>query len=108
MIKAPFRRRSAGPRPVTETQPEAAAVLTALADPVIVLDRNGEIRLVNTAAEQFFGLGAAALRGSALADLVTPHSPLMELVDAVWRSGNTFSEYDMPLEGARFGSRTVT
>ena len=108
MIKAPFRRRSAGPRPVTETQPEAAAVLTALADPVIVLDRNGEIRLVNTAAEQFFGLGAAALRGSALADLVTPHSPLMGLVDAVWRSGNTFSEYDMPLEGARFGSRTVT
>jgi len=108
MIKAPFRRRSAGPRAVIETQPEAAAVLTALADPVIVLDRNGEIRLVNTAAEQFFGLGAAGLRGSALADLVTPHSPLMGLVDAVWRSGNTFSEYDMPLEGARFGSRTVT
>jgi two-component system, NtrC family, nitrogen regulation sensor histidine kinase GlnL len=108
MIKAPFRRRSTGQRPVTETQPEAAAVLTALADPVIVLDRSGEIRLVNTAAEQFFGLGAAALRGTALADLVTPHSPLMELVDAVWRSGNTFSEYDMPLEGARFGSRTVT
>jgi two-component system, NtrC family, nitrogen regulation sensor histidine kinase GlnL len=108
MIKAPFRRRSAGQRPVTETQPETAAVLTALADPVIVLDRSGEIRLVNTAAEQFFGSGAAALRGGALADLVAPHSPLMGLVDAVWRSGNTFSEYDMPLEGARFGSRTVT
>jgi two-component system nitrogen regulation sensor histidine kinase GlnL len=108
MIKAPFRRRSTAQRPVIETQPETAAVLTALADPVIVLDRSGEIRLVNTAAEQFFGLGAAALRGTALADLVAPHSPLMELVDAVWRSGNTFSEYDMPLEGARFGSRTVT
>ncbi len=32
-------------------------MLAALADPVIVLDRNGEIRLVNTAAEQFFGSG---------------------------------------------------
>ncbi|MGA8381809.1 MAG: ATP-binding protein [Stellaceae bacterium] len=108
MIKAPFRRRGGQPRPVAETQPEAAAVLAALADPVIVIDRTGDIRLVNTAAEQFFGLGAAALRSSALADLVAPHSPLLGLVDAVWRSGNTISEYDMPLEGARFGSRSLT
>ncbi len=108
MIKAPFRRRGASPRPVAETQPDAAAVLTALASPVIVIDRSGEIRLVNTAAEQFFGLGASALRGSALADLVVPRSPLLELVEAVWGSGNTISEYDMPLEGVRFGSRSVT
>jgi two-component system, NtrC family, nitrogen regulation sensor histidine kinase GlnL len=108
MIKAPFRRRSATPRPVAKSEPEAAAVLAALADPVIVIDRGGEIRLVNTAAEQFFGLGATALRGYALANLVAPHSPLLGLVDQVWRGGNTISEYDMPLEGARFGSRSVT
>jgi two-component system, NtrC family, nitrogen regulation sensor histidine kinase GlnL len=108
MIRTPFRRRTANPRPVAEPQPEAAAVLAALADPVIVVDRSGEIRLVNTAAEQFFGSSNAALCGSALADLVAPYSPLMALVDSVWRSGNTISEYDMALEGARFGSRSVT
>ncbi len=83
-------------------------MLAALADPVIVVDRGGEIRMVNPAAEQFFGTGAAALHGAALADLVAPHSPLLSLVDAVWRVGNTISEYDVPLEGPRFGSRTVT
>ncbi|MGC2523019.1 MAG: ATP-binding protein [Stellaceae bacterium] len=83
-------------------------MLAALADPVIVVDRGGEIRLVNPAAEQFLGTGAAALRGTALAALVAPHSPLVMLVDAVWRVGNTISEYDIPLEGPRFGSRTVT
>lgn len=108
MIKAPFRRRSATPRPVAKSEPEAAAVLAALADPVIVVDRGGEIRLVNTAAEQFFGLGATALRGYPMANLVAPHSPLLGLVEQIWRSGNTIAEYDMPLEGARFGSRSVT
>jgi two-component system, NtrC family, nitrogen regulation sensor histidine kinase GlnL len=108
MIRAPFRRRGANPRALAEAQPESAAVLAALADPVIVLDRSGAIRLVNPAAEQFFGAGAATLRGSALADLVAPHSPLLSLVDAVWRSGNTISEYDMPLDGVRFGGLPVT
>jgi two-component system nitrogen regulation sensor histidine kinase GlnL len=107
MIRAPFRRRGATPRALAETQPDPAAILAALADPVIVIDRGGAIRLVNTAAEPFFGIGAAALRGSALTDLVAPQSPMLSLVEAVWRSGNTISEYDMPLEGERFGSRSV-
>jgi two-component system nitrogen regulation sensor histidine kinase GlnL len=63
---------------------------------------------VNPAAEQFLGSGAAALCGSALADFVAPHSPLLTLVDSVWRIGNTISEYDMLIEGPRFGSRSVT
>jgi two-component system, NtrC family, nitrogen regulation sensor histidine kinase GlnL len=83
-------------------------VLAALPDPVIVIDRNDTVRLVNPAAEQFFGSGAAALQGAALAELVAPHSPLLGLIEAVRRVGNSMSEYDIPLEGPRFGSRTVT
>lgn len=110
---SPRRRRAAplpGARPpsLAEGGLEAAAILAALPDPVIVVDRGGHIRLVNPAAEQFLGSSAAALRGSALADVVAPHSPLLALVESVWRVGNTISEYDMPLEGARFGSRSVT
>ncbi len=108
MIRPPFRRKSTAARGQPRALPDPAAVLAALADPVIVVDRGGEIRLVNPAAEQFLGTGAAALRGTALAALVAPHSPLVMLVDAVWRVGNTISEYDIPLEGPRFGSRTVT
>jgi two-component system, NtrC family, nitrogen regulation sensor histidine kinase GlnL len=107
-MKAPPRRRGGETRSAAEAQPEPTAVLAALAEPVIVIDRDSAIRLVNPAAEQFFGSGAAALRGSNLAEHVTARSPLLALVAAVWRSGNTISEYDVPLEGARFGSRTVT
>ena len=86
----------------------AAAVLAALPDPVIVIGRAGQIRSVNPAAEQFLGNSAAALRASRIADLVAPHSPILSLVDAVWRFGNTICEYDVVLEGVRFGSRLVT
>jgi two-component system, NtrC family, nitrogen regulation sensor histidine kinase GlnL len=107
MIRPPFRRR-ASPRAQPQAPPDANAVLAALADPMMVVDRNGEIRMVNPAAEQFFGTGAAALRATPLADLVAPHSPLLSLIDTVWRVGNTISEYDITLEGPRFGGRTVT
>ena len=111
---APLRRQGSAPTPsetprsVGERGLDAVAILGALPDPVIVIDRGERIRFVNTAAEQFFGSGAAALSGSLLADFVAPHSSLLSLIDSVWRVGNTISEYDMLLEGPRFGSRSVT
>jgi two-component system, NtrC family, nitrogen regulation sensor histidine kinase GlnL len=114
MIKTSLRRRGhlsalgVKRRSRLEAQADAAAILAALPDPVIVVERTGQIRFVNPAAEQFFGSSAAALCGSALANLVAQHSPLLSLVDSVWRVGNTISEYDILLEGPRFGSRSVT
>jgi two-component system nitrogen regulation sensor histidine kinase GlnL len=114
MIMGSPRRPSGAPssktkrRSLDDAQPDAAVILAALADPLIVIDRSGNIRFVNPAAEQFLGSSAAALCGSALADLVARHSPLLSLVDSVWRIGNTISEYDMLLEGPRLGSRSVT
>jgi two-component system nitrogen regulation sensor histidine kinase GlnL len=86
----------------------ARAILAALPDPVVVLDAAGRIRLVNPAAEQFLGAGAAALGGGPIADHVVPGSPLLALIAGVWRSGGTISEYDVLLEGPRFGARLVT
>ena len=114
MIMGSPRRPSGAPssrtkrRSLDDAKPDAAVILAALADPLIVIDRSGNIRFVNPATEQFLGSSAAALCGSALADLVARHSPLLSLVDSVWRIGNTISEYDMLLEGPRFGSRSVT
>ena len=75
---------------------------------MIVIDRSARICFVNPAAEQFLGSGAAALYGNPLADFMAPHASLASLIEAVWRVGNTISEYDVLLEGLRFGSRTVT
>jgi two-component system nitrogen regulation sensor histidine kinase GlnL len=98
----------ATPYSAAERGLDAATILEALPDPVIVIDRSERIRFVNPAAEQFLGSGAAALCGSPLADFVAPHASLASLIDSVWRVGNTISEYDMLLEGPRCGSRSVT
>ena len=39
------------------------------------------------------------MRQRAWLSSVAPHSPLLSLVDAVWRVGSTIAEYDMLLEG---------
>jgi two-component system nitrogen regulation sensor histidine kinase GlnL len=83
-------------------------LLAALPNPLIALDRSGTVRFVNPAAEQFFGVSAAALIGHPLAQFVAPHSPLFALADAVWRSGGSIAEYDLLLEGPRFAARSVT
>ena len=88
--------------------PDPAALLAALPNPVLTLDKSGVIRFVNPAAEQFFGAGAAALTGSPLADYVPPDSPLFVLAEAVRRSEGSIAEYDVVITGTRFPTRTVT
>src|SRR5205085_7311799 len=101
-----LRRGRSQARPVAI--PDTAALLAALPNPVLALDRGGIVRFVNPAAEQFFGTGAAALCGAPLADLVVPHSPIFTLLDAVGRSGGSIAEYDVVLEGPRIAPRSVT
>src|SRR5437868_6928088 len=106
MLSSLRRGRSVAAR--SAALPDAAALLAALPNPLIVLDRVGTVRFVNPAAEQFFGVSAAALAGHALTHVIAPQSPLFALVDAVWRSGGSIAEYDLLLEGPRFTPRSVT
>jgi two-component system, NtrC family, nitrogen regulation sensor histidine kinase GlnL len=87
---------------------DPALLLAALPDPIIALDRSGAVRFVNPAAEQFIGVGAPALRGAYLTDFVAANSPLLGLVEAVWRGGGSIAEYDVLLEGPRLPARPVT
>ena len=87
--------------PLSRAKPvfDPAILLAALPDPVIALDRDGAVRFVNPAAEQFLGIGAPALHGARLADFIVPQSPLFNLVEAIWRDGGSIAEYDVLLEG---------
>lgn len=87
---------------------DAAALVAALPTAVLALDRDGIVRFVNPAAEQFFGVGAAAMLGQSLADLLPPDSPLFGLIEAVWRSGGSIADYDVLIEGPRLPPRSVT
>jgi two-component system nitrogen regulation sensor histidine kinase GlnL len=101
-------RGSKAPAAAAPTGLDTTALLAALPDPVIALDRDGVVRFVNPAAEQFLGMSAVALRGAALADFVVPQSPLFGLIGAVWRDGGSIAEYDVLLEGPRLPPRQVT
>jgi two-component system, NtrC family, nitrogen regulation sensor histidine kinase GlnL len=87
---------------------EANAVLAALPDPVLVLDRGDRLRYANAAAEQFFDTSAATLVTAALVEFLPSDSPLFALVDSVRVSGHSVSEYGVTLETPKLGSRVVT
>lgn len=101
MIAPLKRHRSPAGRTRSQPMPDAAPLLAALPSPVLALDRQGVIRFVNPAAEQFFGAGAAALIGRRFVRLLLPHSPILALADAVWRTGGSIVEYDVPIERPR-------
>ena len=88
--------------------PDAAALLSALPDPVLALDRDNIVRFVNPAAEQFFGTSVAGLSGYRFAEILAPQSPVFALLEAVRRSGGSIAEYDVPIEGPRLAPRSVT
>lgn len=58
------------------------AVLAALPDPVLVLDRVGTVVLSNQAAEELFGLSAEAIAARGFADLVETGMALDEVFEA--------------------------
>ena len=96
------------PAVTTPRLPDAAALLSALPDPVLALDRDNIVRFVNPAAEQFFGTSAAGLSGHPFAEILAPQSPVFALLEAVRRSGGSIAEYDVPIEGPRLAPRSVT
>jgi two-component system nitrogen regulation sensor histidine kinase GlnL len=83
-------------------------ILGALPEPVFVVDADGTFRFLNSAAENFFAGGQAALNGRRLTELVQPDSPLIALIDQVRFAGSSISEYGVTVESPRIGSHFVT
>ena len=84
------------------------AILNSIADPVLVIEPDGAIRYVNTAAEQFFEASASHLGDRRLTELVPGDSPLFALIDQVRQSGASVSENGVTLETPKIGPHFVT
>jgi two-component system, NtrC family, nitrogen regulation sensor histidine kinase GlnL len=82
--------------------PGGFAILNALKDVILVIDRSEEICFANTAAEQFFGMGIATLCQRSLSNIVASDSPLLGLVGQVLAVSQSVAEYgaDLGLPGA--------
>lgn len=105
MVAKPVERKIAAP---VDKPSSADAVLGALSDPVLVIDRAGCIAYVNSAAEQFFQASESYLNGKLLRDLLPGDSPLFTLIDQVRQTGSSVSEYGVTLETPRIGSHLLT
>jgi len=83
---------------------DPAALINALADPLLEVGRNGGVRFANPAAEQFFDTGAATLRKRTLKELLPDDSPIFSVVDHVFATGHMVSEFGVGIETPRIGS----
>ena len=87
--------------------PEAAAILSALPLPAVVLDAEDRFRYANPAAELFFQLSFASLAALRLSDLLPPDSRLFALLTQVRAHDAQVSDHDLVLESPRLHHRGV-
>ena len=83
----------------------SAAILNALSDVVIVVDRNCLVAFANPAAEPFFGTSLTMLVGHDLREFLPADSPLFFLIDQVIAQGTSVSENGVTLASPRVGNR---
>jgi len=86
---------------------DPAALLNALADPLLEIGRDGGVRFANLAAEQFFDTSATTLCKRSLAGLLPEHSPVLSLVEQVFHANNMVSEFGVTIETPRIGSHVA-
>jgi two-component system, NtrC family, nitrogen regulation sensor histidine kinase GlnL len=87
---------------------DAAAILSALPIPVVLLDPENRFRHVNQAAEQFFGISAAGLAQLRLEDLVPPDNPVFLLIEQVRNTEATIADHDLTLDSPRLHKKGIT
>ncbi|MFI4986174.1 MAG: nitrogen regulation protein NR(II) [Alphaproteobacteria bacterium] len=92
----------------TPSHIDAATVLSALPDVIMVVGPQADIRFVNMAAEDFFDASAVWLAGRALTDLLPADSPLLALIEQVRVGLSSVSEYGVILHTPRIGEHFVT
>ncbi len=87
--------------------PDGAAILNALPDPVLVIGANDHILYANNAAEQLFRVSWAYMCERSLTDLIPQDSPVLLLVERVRRSESSMSQHGVRLETPRIGEHLV-
>jgi two-component system, NtrC family, nitrogen regulation sensor histidine kinase GlnL len=88
--------------------PAPQTVLDALPDPLVVLDAQDRVCMVNSAAEDFFQAGAQILLRHGLTDLVPFSSPVLQSVRQVRETASVVNEYAVGMGTPRLGGeRTV-
>jgi len=95
-------------RPGPARPPNAAALLSAIPIPIVLLDFDDRFRFANPAAEQFLGVSMAQLVALRLTDLLPADSPLFLLIAQVRDGDVTVSDHELTLDGPRLRKEAVS
>jgi two-component system, NtrC family, nitrogen regulation sensor histidine kinase GlnL len=87
--------------------PAPQMVLDALPDPLVVLDDQDRICMVNSAAEDFFQAGSQILLRHGLTDLVPFASPVLQSVRQVRETASVVNEYAVGMGTPRLGGERI-
>ncbi len=85
-----------------------AAILDALADPVILVETTGTVAYANAAAETFFASSAAVLRRQRLDSILPADSPVFMLLTQARASNSSVAQDGVTLQTPRIGSHLVS
>ncbi len=102
------RAAASKPRSLATARVEAASILGALSDAVIVVGPGNRIAFVNPAAEQFFRLSAVQICAMRLDELVPADSAFAAVVAQARSNGASVSEDGISLSTPRIGEHFVT
>ncbi|MBS7812838.1 two-component system sensor histidine kinase NtrB [Roseococcus pinisoli] len=96
------------PRPGGAALPEAAAILSALPMPAVVLDAEERFRFANPAAELFFQHSTQTLLDMPLGELLPPDNRLFGLLHQVRMQDSPVADHDLTLESPRLHRHGVS
>lgn len=92
-----------------KTPPDlTAAILDALADPVILVEATGMVAYANAAAEAFFASSATVLRRQRLDSILPTDSPVFMLLTQARVSNSSVAQDGVTLQTPRIGSHLVS
>ncbi len=96
-------------RPISApTGVDPRLILASLPTPILVIDGENRILMVNQAAEQFLDAGAPSLVGHPLADVVPADHPLFGMIEGSRVTGAPVADHGLHLAGPRLSPRIVS
>ena len=90
-----------------EILPAMRAIFDALPNPLLILNTNNQICMVNPAAEDFFQASKSVLARLKLGEIIPFASPAMEAIDQVRDGGGVVNEYAVGVGTPRWGGERV-
>ena len=96
--------RAAAAVAAPDFMPRATELLAALPTPIVLLDPDDRIALLNLAAESFLNVSQTGVAGRTWASLLPPDSPVTSIAGEARGAGGAYAAYDLDiavLSGAR-------